>query len=232
MGCAISLSKRSYLLFDLDGTVIDSSKGIYHSLQYMFREYGLPVPSEKELSAFIGPAIGVILRDAYGYPPEQITKMVALYREEYARQGVFECVLYPGIHTLFEKLRAQGKKVAIATKKPEHFAKIIVEHLDLLHQLDGVFGSPPEDHNDHKDAILLRALEQLGCADKAEALLIGDTRYDCIGAQLAGIDCVGVDYGFGARADLQAHGALTVAADSNALQELLCGKGDCYAGTP
>lgn len=219
----LPIFQRSCVLLDLDGTVIDSQEGIFNGLAYMYEKSGMVCPSKTELRRFIGPAIGTILRELYAFPPEQIDRMVVLYREYYGQKGLLECCLYSGMADLIKRLKEQGKKVAIATKKPEPFARRIMENLGAAPLLDGVFGADPSDKSDHKDHIILTAMETLGIEDKKQVIMVGDTRFDCIGANLAGVDCLGVEYGFGSREELLSHGAIALARDMDELTRLLCG---------
>ena len=219
----LPLWRRNCVLLDLDGTVIDSQEGIFHALAYMYDASGMEKPPVAEMRRFIGPAIGTMLRELYSFSPERIDEMVRLYREYYGEKGLLECRLYPGIGHLVRRLRGQGKQVAIATKKPEPFSKRILANLGPLPDLNGVFGADPADKSDHKDGIIRTALQTLGVSDPQGAVLVGDTRFDCIGARLAGIDCLGVAYGFGSGEELRENGAIGVAETVAELEMLLCG---------
>lgn len=217
----MNFTEKQAVLFDLDGTVIDSRPGIFQSLYYAFNKMELPVPSDEMLSRFFGPSLATSFHNVCGFDDELTEKMIAAYREYYRPTGMFECEVYPGIEDLIRTLRSQGKKVILATKKPEIFAVQILERKGLLPLFDYVAGATMEDKSEHKDGIVLRAAKALGVAKK-DCVMVGDMRFDCIGANLAGIDCIGVTYGYGTKEELIEHGAAALAENAQELKVLLC----------
>lgn len=217
----IPFDQRNYVLFDLDGTVIDSKEGIFNSLRYAFDRIGMETPGEEVLTEFIGPSIGATFMRLFGFSQEQADESVRIYREYYSVTGLLECTAYAGIAELLDALRAQGKHTALATKKPEMFAREILEHLDLARRFDVIRGALPEDSSEYKGYVVEAALRELGVTDKGQAVLIGDTWYDCVGASQAGIDCIGVEYGFGDLDRMREYGAVGFAADMNELARML-----------
>lgn len=117
-----------YLLFDLDGTLTDPMLGITRSVQYALRRFGIEVDDLRTLCRFIGPPLKESFRDFYGMDDEQATRAVALTREYFAPRGIFENRLYEGIPELLTELQAAGCMLAMATSKPEPFARQIAEH--------------------------------------------------------------------------------------------------------
>lgn len=218
----MKFTEKQAVLFDLDGTVIDSRPGIFQSLHYAFKKLGLPIPSDEVLSRFFGPSLATSFHNVCGFDDELTEKMIEAYREYYRPTGMFECEVYPGIEKLIRALREQGKKVVLATKKPELFAAQILERKGLLPLFDYVAGATMEDKSEHKDGIVIRAAKALG-VEKRDCVMIGDMRFDCIGAKLAGIDCIGVTYGYGTEEELIEHGAAALAKDGAELLALLCG---------
>ena len=216
----MDFTKKQAVLFDLDGTVIDSRPGIFQSLYYAFHKMGLSVPPKEVLNRFFGPSLATSFHDLCGFDDELTEQMIEAYREFYRPTGMFECTIYPGIEALMKKLKAQGKKVILATKKPEIFAAQILDRKGILPLFDYVAGAAMDDKSEHKDGIVLRAADALGVA-KEDCVMIGDMRFDCIGARLAGIDCIGVTYGYGTKEELIEHGAAALAADAKDLEKLL-----------
>lgn len=218
----MQFTEKKAILFDLDGTLIDSRPGIFKSLHYAFRALDLPVPSDAVLSRFFGPSLATSFRDVCGFDEALTEKAIEQYRVYYRSAGMFECEVYPGLEMLIRTLKAQGKKVALATKKPELFAKQILEKKGLLELFDHVAGATLEDKSEHKDSIVIRAAEVMH-VEKKDCVMLGDMRFDCIGAKLAGIDCIGVTYGYGTEQELIEHGAAALAKDGGELLKLLCG---------
>ncbi|MEG0693397.1 MAG: HAD hydrolase-like protein [Oscillospiraceae bacterium] len=207
---------KKAILFDLDGTVINSTEGIFNALYYMFDKLGQTMKSSDGFTRFMGPSIAAILRTHYGFVDKDADDAVIIYREYYSTKGILECEAYEGIEALLKKLKSQGKLIALATKKPEAFSVRIIEKLGFLDYFDVVCGASLQEKDNSKVHIIERAITALGVS-KADAVMIGDTQYDAIGANEAGVDCIGVLYGFGNEAELVANGITNIAKDVNEL---------------
>ena len=186
------------VLFDMEGTLIDSYPGILHSYQFAFHRLGLPFPGE----AFVKTAIGAPLLSAFkreaGLEQPQAVRAVAYYREYYAVRGKREAKVYEGIPQALGDLKDAGCRIATATLKRERFAAEILEENGLMPFFDLVCGMDEGDRLSKSDLIRL-CLRQLN-VKKARAVLVGDSEYDEEGAREAGIPFLAVTYGFGFRA--------------------------------
>lgn len=200
------------VLFDLDGTIIDSEEGITRCVQYALRAFGIDEPDRKKLLCFIGPPLDPVFRERYGMTEEQAWQAVGKYRERFDGQGIFECCLYDGVRDAIIRLKEAGYVVALASSKPETACKRILEHFSLSPYFDEVVGSTLDGTISTKQEVL----EELGrrmselAIGRDEMCLIGDTKYDAAGAKAFGIRCIGVSYGFGTREELLAAGAEAV----------------------
>ncbi len=215
-------TNKQAVLFDLDGTLIDSKRGIFNAIDYAMENLNLPMLSDAVKDRFIGPSIGTSFRDVCGFDDETVQKAITLFRTYYKAQGMFESALYPQIDELIRLLRSREKKIALATKKPEVFAVEILKKLGILELFDVVCGADYADTSAHKTYIIERAAKACGCP-KEVCVLLGDTRFDCIGACEAGIECVGVSYGYGSEEELREYGAVSIAANAEELAQILCG---------
>ena len=213
------LDKRA-ILFDLDGTVINSTDGIFNALFYMFEKVGQPKDSSDGFTRFMGPSIAATLRSEYGFSHHDADAAVMIYREYYAVKGLLECQTYAGIEPLLKKLKDCGKLIALATKKPEKFAVDIIEKLGLKEYFDVICGASLCDNDNSKVRIIERAMAMLEVTQE-ESVMIGDTKYDAIGANEARVDCIGVLYGFGQEKDLVDHGITMIAKDVTELSDML-----------
>ncbi|MFZ2537620.1 MAG: HAD hydrolase-like protein [Oscillospiraceae bacterium] len=211
---------KKAILFDLDGTVIDSMEGIFNALYYMFDKVGVKVENSEGLQRFIGPSIGSTLMTHYSFEEKAAEDAVEIYREYYSTKGLLECTAYEGILELLKLLKLQGKKIALATKKPEVFSLKIIENLGLSKYFDAVCGASLKDNDNSKMAIIERAVKALG-ASKCDVVMVGDTKYDAIGSVDAGVDCIGVLYGFGEEDELTRNGAIKIAKDVSELTKIL-----------
>lgn len=203
----LSFAQRNYLLFDLDGTVIDSREGIFRSLRHVFDTLRLPMPADDILTQFIGPPLAPSFARLVGLAPPQVEEAIRIYQEYYSTRGLMECTPYPGIPQLLRSLRARGRRTALATQKPDPFAREIIRRLSMDDCFDLILGASGDDHTEQKAQIIQSVLQGLAVPDPGQALMIGDTWYDCAGACEAGIDCLGVLYGFGDTDSMRAHGA-------------------------
>lgn len=195
-----------YLLFDLDGTITDSADGITNSVAYALGKMGIS-EEKSNLYRFVGPPLRDSFMDFYGFDEKKAEEGVRLYREYYARKGIFENKVYPGIPHLLQACKVQGKKVILATSKPQVYAKQILEHFELVEYFDDIQGSSMDGSKVRKEDVIQSALLDNEITDMQEVLMIGDRKHDVIGSGKFGISCVGVLYGYGGREELTACGA-------------------------
>ena len=211
------------VLFDFDGTVFDTVEGITKSIQYALRKHGRDVELE-DLRCFAGPPLVDKFMEVYGVSKEEAEQLVKDFRERYVPIGVYESSPFPGIRELLEALRRAGKKVAVATSKPQPMAELLLERAGLRDLFDVVVGSGGGVNNDAKWQIVTRAMEL--CGSKPEnCVLVGDTKYDVEGAKKCGIPCIGVRWGYAAEGELEAAGAAAVAETMEALVSMLSAPG-------
>ena len=214
---------NSHIFFDLDGTLTDSAPGILNSLAHAFDRLGLPVPERRALYPFIGPPLLESFQRRCGLSEAQAQRAVAYYREYFAARGLFENAVYPGIPEALSALRAAGKRLVIATGKPEEYALRIAERFGLSEYFDCVCGARMDETRTAKDEVIRYALTRAGVREPGNALMVGDRENDVRGARICGMECVGVLYGYGGREELTAAGALALAETPAALPELILG---------
>ncbi len=197
----------TYYLFDLDGTVTDSSLGITNSIYYALDKLGIPRPKRKELYRFIGPPMVDSFQQFYGMTYDEAWHAIDLYREYYNDRGIFENHVYEGLPEVFQELINRGKHLALATSKPEEYARKIMDHFQVAPYFDVIAGAEMDYGRAEKKEVILHALDELGVTDRSGVLMIGDRRQDVDGAKGASVDCLGVLYGFGSRKELEEAGA-------------------------
>lgn len=212
------------VLFDFDGTMVDSSKGIFHSLIYALKCAGADEPDEATLRKFIGPPIYDSFLNLFHFPEDEIEFLIKKYREKYSSEGLLMLDVYEGIPELLKKLHDSGIKTATASSKPRVFINRILEHTKLDCCIDYVGGTDFDEKSAGKTAILLDAMEHLGCTDKSRVLMVGDRKFDIDGAKGAGIPTAAVLYGFGNREEFVAHGAEFIVKDTKELEKIIFGE--------
>ena len=193
----------SVVLFDLDGTLSDPKIGITKSVQYALHKAGIMVNDLDELEPFIGPPLQVSFREIYGFNDRQITQAISDYRERFTERGVFENKLYEDIPALLANLKQQGYILTIATSKPTVFAEQIVKYFQLESYFDLVVGSHLDGSRSAKGEIIAEVIQQFASYPKKQFIMIGDRKYDLIGARENQIDAIGVTYGFGSLEELK-----------------------------
>lgn len=207
------------LLFDLDGTLIDSVVGIGRCAAYAFERIGEPPPDAATLRSWIGPP----LRESFGAAlgdPERTERALGLYRERYDREGWAEHAVYPGIPGAVAALRRAGHRLAVVTAKNEPHARRIVDSLPFGGCFEDVIGASLDGRLSHKPELIGEALVRLDL-DAAGCRMIGDRRMDMEGARHHGMPGIGVLWGFGSASELRAAGA-TLLVDDPAGLEAAC----------
>jgi len=217
------LYDKEILLFDLDGTITDSQPGITRSAAYALERFGIHVEDPSTLKFFVGPPLRDSFMSHYSFSSDDADRAVAVYREYYSEKGIFENEVYDGIPQLLADLKENGKRIIMATSKPTVFAKRILEHFSLDQYFEFVSGAELSGVRDNKDEVIEYALEQCGITDRSRCVMIGDRKHDILGAKKTGLESLGVLYGYGDRAELEAAGADRIAEDVNELWDILLG---------
>ena len=193
--------EKNIIFFDLDGTLTDPMLGITRSVQHALKAYGVIEEDLTRLIPFIGPPLKDSFMKFYDFSEEQAKEAIYKYREYFATSGLFENRVYEGIPEMLGKLKASGKKLYVATSKPEKFARQILEHFQLDSYFDYIGGASMDE---------VRVM-----------VMVGDREHDVFGAKEQGIDCVGVLFGYGSREELEAAGTWKIAADMDELTKII-----------
>lgn len=189
------------VLFDLDGTINDSGPGIMNSVRYSLEKMGKPVPGEETLRRFVGPSLVYSYKTFCGMDEDEAWKAVEIYRECYKAGECYNLFVYDGILELLTELNRSGIRCAVVTSKPQDMSVQILEHFDMTQYFETIIGPDPSDPSNRKSALIKRALDALGLSAQ-EVVMVGDSRYDIIGAKEAGCASIGVTYGYGTREEL------------------------------
>ncbi|MDD4689496.1 MAG: HAD hydrolase-like protein [Eubacteriales bacterium] len=210
------------IIFDLDGTLSQSAEGITKSVQYMLEKFGIIETDLKKLECFIGPPITNSLKDLYGFDDEKAWQGVMYYRERFEKKGIYENSPYEGIEEMLKCLKESGKKLAIATSKPQPQTDVIINRYGFNKYLDLVVGPDPDSKSTTKSDVVRMVINRLGC-DKETTVMVGDKHHDIVGAKDNNIKSIGVLYGYGSRQELEEYGADTIVATVEELTDLLLG---------
>lgn len=200
-----------YILFDLDGTLTDPAEGITNSVAYALSEFGITVEDKTQLNVFIGPPLTDSFMNYYGLSEEEAKKAVTYYREYFKPKGIFQNKLYPGVPELLQALKDGGKRLLLATSKPEVFARDILAHFGIDKYFDFIAGATLDGTRSKKADVIAYALETFGVTEKGKCLMVGDRNQDINGAKTVGIDSLGVLFGYGSLDELETAGATYIA---------------------
>ncbi len=210
-----------HILFDLDGTLTDPSIGITNSVMYALRKFGIEPPDRSELYCCIGPPLVHSFKNLWGFDDEKAWLAVEYYREYFGEKGIFENEVYEGIPELLAALKQSGKKVYLATSKPEEYAVDILKHFDLYKYFDFIAANTMAEDRATKKEVLEYLKSNIPEVNGDNAVMIGDTFFDAEGARQAGLTAVCVLYGFGKKDELVAAGAGRVAVSVSELRKFL-----------
>lgn len=209
------------ILFDLDGTLTDSGIGITNSVKYALEKQGITINDRRELFRFVGPPLVEAFQKFYGFSPEKALETTHIYREYYSEKGIFENEVYDGIEKLLKKLSENGKRVIVATSKPELFARKILAHFSLSKYFEYIAGANMDETRTDKTEVIKYALEECKITDLSHAVMIGDREHDIFGAKKIGASSIGVLYGYGSREELENAGADHIAATPDEIYDII-----------
>jgi phosphoglycolate phosphatase len=196
------MKEYDLILFDLDGTLTDPESGLIKSFAYALSRMGIDCSDRPSLRRFIGPPLYDEWQRVYGFSPEASGLALDYFHEYYEKDGWCDNVMYEGIPALLSGLRAAGKRIALATSKPEVFAKKILRLFGISQYFDFEAGAYSDRIRDKKWEVLAYALQQFPDIPKDRCVLIGDRKYDSEGARICGIDAIGVLWGHGSKEEL------------------------------
>ena len=196
------MATRPYtaVLFDLDGTIVDSAPGITASLAKTLADLGEPIQTPAELLRWVGPPIMDSFRDLGGFDPAESQRALEIYRGHYLSEGVFDAAVYDGVPEVLRAISQTHLPLSLATSKPETPARLVLEHYGLAHYFDELTGASDDEKRSKKADVIAEALRRLAAngADLERPIMIGDRIHDVEGAAANGIPTIFVTWGYGA----------------------------------
>lgn len=201
-----------YVIFDVDGTLLNTTEGVVASVRHTIETTGLPKLSEEKLLTFIGPPIQDSFHNHYGIEGEKLQELATIFRNEYKGDNLLKAFPYEGIYEVCEELMETGVKIGVATYKRQDYAERILKHFGFDKYSKYLYGADHENKLKKMDIIKL-CMDEMGVTDKKQVLMIGDSSHDAIGAEKIGVDFLGVTYGFDFRTkeDVKKYPAIGVA---------------------
>lgn len=217
------MSNFEYILFDLDGTLIDSKRGIVKCIRYALDKKNIPYTDDL-LDKMIGPSFRVSMHDFLGLEMPIIEQLISLYRGIYEVEGWKNCALYEGVENMLKTLHGEGKRLAVATSKPIKFTNMIVDGFNLRQYFDFVGGASSDASREAKCDVIQACLDSLNVDDRSKVLMVGDRLYDIEGAHQCGVKCAAILYGYGNLEEFEEYKADYVLPMPNDVVQLVLGK--------
>ena len=210
--------KYEAILFDLDGTLTEPKEGIVNGVHYALSKMGIYEKDKEKLVAFIGPSLYESFSKFYGFSTDDAKKCVEYYRDYYSEKGINENLLMPGMDTLLDSLKKEGRKLYVATGKPTVYAEIVLKNFDLHKYFEIVIGSNLDGSRIEKGEIIAEVLKNTNCKSP---VMIGDREHDIIGANENNIDSIAVTFGYGTRDVLEKYNPTYIVDSVNEIRDIL-----------
>lgn len=211
--------KYDTLLFDLDGTLTDSQEGILNCIHCAAEKMGFELPEDTQ--KFLGPPLYQSFAEFLGMNEEQVNEAVKIFRERYSTVGLFENRVYDGIPEMLKRLKDGGKRLMVATSKPQDYAVRILERFGLLRYFEAVGGACLDGTRNFKHEVIEHVLAETGISDRSSVLMIGDRKQDVLGAHKTGLECMGILWGYGSYEELTEAGADMIAETAEETADML-----------
>ena len=212
-----------YIFFDLDGTLTDSKEGVVNCVRYAAQKLGGPQLDDETVLKFIGPPLQDSFMRYCGFSAEKGLEAVQVFRERYVPVGQYENRPGPGLVEMCRRLREKGYVLALASSKPEELCVSICDRFGFAPYLSATTDSPPDGDWEKAD-VIREAMRRLGLTetDKPAILMVGDRKFDVLGAKECGIDCAGVEFfGYAAPGELAQAGAVAVVSNAEELEQFI-----------
>lgn len=216
------MSAFEHIFFDFDGTIMDTSEGVFNAFDKVREYFGIELEDRSVYNTMIGPPLYESFGRVFKLTGEDVQKGIEVYREYYTPRGVYECRLYEHVVPIIKHLRQAGKKIYVATSKPEHYARLLLERFEIASLFDFIGGVDMEGKLKDKIDVIRYVMDTNNLNDKKDTcVMVGDTHYDVEGAKIAGLKSVGILWGFGTRASLEQCGADYIADSDVELERIL-----------
>ena len=196
-----------FYLFDFDGTLCDTTEGIFNSVIYSLKCYGIEESDMEKLRFFVGPPLFESYKTLYNVSDDDANWLIAKYRERYKDKAAEESCIYEGVKDMLSALKGRGKKIAVASSKPKKFVDEISQYHDIYKYYDFVSAEDFKNNHSSKEDLINRCINFFGNPEKEKVIMIGDRFYDINGAKAVGVDSAGAVYGFGTEEELSKAGA-------------------------
>lgn len=189
-------NKYDLVIFDLDGTILDTTEGVLSAVKYTINEFGFQKLDDTVMSTFIGPPIQDSFAKMYGLSGSILQDIATVFRNRYSSIDLLKAKPYEGIYDVFREISTRQMTSAIATYKREDYALTLLRHYNFDHYTTIMYGGDHENKLKKND-IIQKCIKDSGVKDLKRVVMVGDTEHDALGAEKVGVDFIGVTFGFG-----------------------------------
>ena len=217
------MTEHKLVLFDLDGTLFDTSEGIKLCYRHGLEHFGISA-TDSELDRVIGPSLYDSYRDYFGLRGDDILQAVRLYRELYSAEGIYRLRMYDGVEEMLQAVGRKGNLIGLATTKPHVMADKILSFSGLKQYFDVICGANLDGSMSDKFQLITTCMMKCEFSERSRVYMIGDRFYDIEGAKTAGVHSIGVTYGFASGEELTEAGAEFIADSPAEVARLITGE--------
>lgn len=211
-----------HIIFDLDGTLIDSRQTFKTSLEYALMKMNVENYEIEDINKYIGPTLFETFNNVYGFTDQEAQEAYSYYIEDYVgNDQIYKAKLYEGVCEIISYLKNLDLFIGIATTKSEENAKSIIKYHNLDILQDRIYGTFRDRSRPDKASVIKILLNEHKITKIDQVLMIGDRYADVDGARANGIDSVGVTYGYGSKAELLKSGATYIVSHLLELMEMI-----------
>jgi phosphoglycolate phosphatase len=211
-----------YIIWDVDGTVVDTRRAIAQSYLYALKHVGVEESDGTRVYPFVGRRSTLVFSECHGLSGEPLAAAIAAYQRYFEKEGIELCALYPGMGELLSVLRGRGARMSVASARSHRQLTMLFDRLRIGHAFDCVFATETDHKAADKPKLVGDCIAFMG-ASPQDCVMVGDRIYDIEGGQKAGTRAIGVTYGFGTREELHACAPEHIVDDVDALAALLLG---------
>lgn len=212
---------KGTIIFDLDGTLVKSAEGIICCMQETQKAMGMEVWLPEDLKFAIGPPLEDTFSKSFKIPDEKLDEALEIYRSAYEKLVFDKNSLFDGVEEMLQKLKDNGKILAIGTSKLESVAVTVLKKIGIDHYFDLIAGHDEENYRDSKGKVIAYAMNKMHSIHE-DTILIGDRKFDILGAKEVGIECMAVLYGYGDMEEFEKYGADYIVNTTEEITNMFC----------